>query len=70
MSGSVGGRAPCGVGLFKYLSRAARLVVLMQTSAVRMERAFSQLKLTLEAIGYASPEKTVEDRLFARMDMG
>ena len=42
----------------------------MQTSAVRMERAFSQLKLTLEAIGYTSPEKTVEDRLFARMNMG
>ena len=60
----------CGVDLFKYWSKAARLVVLVQTPSARMERTFSQLKLILETIGYSSLEKTVEGRLFVRMNKG
>ena len=35
-----------------------------------MERAFTQLKLILETIGYSSLEKTAEGRIFVRMNKG
>ena len=35
-----------------------------------MERAFFQLMLIPEAIGYSSLEKTAEGRLFVRMNKG
>jgi hypothetical protein len=59
-----------GVKVFKYWSKAARLVVLVQTSSARMERIFSQLKLIFEAIGYSAMEKTVEGRLLVRVNKG
>jgi hypothetical protein len=45
---------------------ALRLVALVQPSSARMERIFSQLKLTLDAVGSSCLEKTVEARLFVR----
>jgi hypothetical protein len=55
-----------GVTVFKYWPLALRLVVLVQPSSAKMERIFSQLKLTLEAVGFSCLEKTVETRLFVR----
>jgi hypothetical protein len=45
---------------------ALRLVALVQPSSARMERIFSQLKLTLDAVGSSCLEKTLEARLFVR----
>ena len=58
------------VNVFKYWSKAARLVALVQTSSARIERVFSQLKLILETIGFSALEKTVEGRLFTRVNKG
>jgi hypothetical protein len=55
-----------GVCVLKYWPEALRLVVLVQPSSAKMERIFSQLKLTLDAIGFNWLEKTVEARLFVR----
>jgi hypothetical protein len=55
-----------GVSVFKFWPLALRLVVLVQPSSAKMERIFSQLKLTLEAVGCVCLEKTVETRLFVR----
>lgn len=55
-----------GVNLFKFWPLALRLVALVQPSSARMERIFSQLKLTLDALGFSALEKTVEARLFVR----
>ena len=58
------------VNVFKYWSKAARLVALVQTSSARIKRVFSQLKLILETIGFSALEKTVEGRLFTRVNKG
>jgi hypothetical protein len=58
------------VDFFKFWPTAARLVALVQPSSAVMERVFSQLKLTLETIGYSAREKTVEARMFARENRG
>ena len=50
----------------EFLPVALRLVALVQPSSARMERIFSQLKLTLDAVGSSCLEKTVEARLFVR----
>ena len=55
-----------GVSVFKFWPLALRLVALVQPSSAKMERIFSQLKLTLDAMGYKCLEKTVETRLFVR----
>jgi hypothetical protein len=58
------------VTLFKFWSLALRLVVLVQPSSAVMERYFSQLKRTLETIGYSALEKTVTARMLARENHG
>jgi hypothetical protein len=58
------------VSMFKSWPLALRLVALVQPSSAVMERAFSQLKLTLEIIGYSSLEKVVEARMFVRLNAG
>ena len=65
------------MNVFKYWSKAARLVAetarlvaLVQTSSARIERVFSQLKLILETIVFSALEKTVEGRLFTRVNKG
>lgn len=55
-----------GVTVFKFWPLALRLVVLVQPSSAKMERIFSQLKITLEAVGSSCLEKTIEARLFVR----
>ena len=55
-----------GVYLLKYWPVALRLVALVQPSSAKMERIFSQLKLTLDSLGVSCLEKTVEARLFVR----
>mmetsp|Transcript_64886 Transcript_64886/g.121646 ORF Transcript_64886/g.121646 Transcript_64886/m.121646 type:complete len:245 (+) Transcript_64886:235-969(+) len=50
-----------GVSVFKFWPLALRLVALVQPSSAKMERIFSQLKLTLDAVGYKCLEKTVEN---------
>ena len=54
------------VCVLKYWPEALRLVALVQPSSAKMERIFSQLKLTLDAVGCHCLEKTVETCLFAR----
>ena len=58
------------VDLFKFWPHALRLVVLVQPSSAVMERIFSQLKRTLETIGYSALEKTVTARMFVRENHG
>jgi len=55
-----------GVDLIKFWPLALRLVALVQPPSARMERMFSQLKITLDAVGSSCLEKTVEARLFVR----
>ena len=45
-------------------------MALVQTSSVRIERVFLQLKFILEITGYSASEKTVEARLFTLVNEG
>jgi hypothetical protein len=53
---------------FIYLSKAVRLVALVQTSSAAAERTFSQLGLILDAVGVVSLGDSVELRLFERVN--
>lgn len=51
-----------------FISTAARLVVLVQTSSASVERVFSQVKFIVEAIGERGLEETLETRLMCRIN--
>lgn len=47
-----------------------RLIVLVQPSSAFMERVFSQLKLIFGSVGDNALEKTIETRLYERINRG
>lgn len=55
---------------FTYFSKAARLVVLVQTSSCAVERVFSQVKYILETVGDLVLEESLEARLMERINCG
>ena len=52
-----------------FMSTAARLVVLVQTSSASVERVFSQVKFIVESIGVNALEDTIETRLMQRINV-
>jgi hypothetical protein len=54
---------------FSAFAKAARLIVLIQTSSASVERLFSKLKLLVDAIGESQLEETVETRLFVQYNL-
>jgi hypothetical protein len=54
---------------FDAFTKAARLIVLVQTSSASVERLFSRVKLIVDAVGESQLEETLKTRTFVQYNM-